>query len=124
LTGGNGADIVYDPVGGEHALEAYRSLAWHGRYLVVGFASGDIPAFPANIALLKEASIVGVWWGTWAAKNPLVQLQNMQELGSLVATGKLRPRVTEVFALDDFRAAFASITGRRARGKVILKINQ
>ncbi len=124
LTGGNGADIVYDPVGGELALEAYRSLAWHGRYLVVGFASGDIPAFPANIALLKEARIVGVWWGTWAAKNSQAQLQNMQELGSLVATGKLKPRVTEVYALDDFRAAFGSITGRRARGKVILKMNQ
>jgi NADPH:quinone reductase len=124
LTGGNGADVVYDPVGGELALEAYRSLAWHGRYLVVGFASGDIPAFPANIALLKEARIVGVWWGTWAAKNPQAQLQNMQELGSLVATGKLKPRVTEVYALDDFRAAFDSITGRRAQGKVILKMNQ
>jgi NADPH2:quinone reductase len=124
LTGGNGADIVYDPVGGKLALEAYRALAWHGRYLVVGFASGDIPDFPANIALLKEARIVGVWWGTWAAKNPPAQLQNMQELTSLVATGKLRPRVTEVYTLDDFRAAFASITGRRARGKVILKITQ
>jgi NADPH2:quinone reductase len=124
LTGGKGADVVYDPVGGELASEAYRALAWHGRYLVVGFASGDIPAFPANIALLKEASVVGVWWGTWATKNPQVQLQNMQELGLLVATGKLKPRVTEVYALEDFRAAFASITGRRARGKVILKINQ
>jgi NADPH2:quinone reductase len=124
LTGGNGADIVYDPVGGELALEAYRALAWHGRYLVVGFASGDIPAFPANIALLKEASVVGVWWGTWAAKNPQLQLQNMQELGSLIAAGTLKPRVTEVYALDDFRAAFTSITGRRAKGKVILKMNQ
>jgi NADPH2:quinone reductase len=124
LTGGKGADIVYDPVGGELALDAYRALAWHGRHLVVGFASGDIPAFPANIALLKEASVVGVWWGTWAAKNPQAQFQNMQELGSLVATGKLKPRVTEVYALDDFRAAFASITGRRAQGKVILTMNQ
>ena len=124
LTSGEGADVVYDPVGGELASEAYRALAWHGRYLVVGFASGDIPAFPANIALLKEASIVGVWWGTWAAKNPQLQLQNMQELTSLIAAGTLKPRVTEVFALDDFRAAFASITGRRAQGKVILTMNQ
>lgn len=124
LTGGNGADVVYDPVGGDLALEAYRSLAWHGRYLVVGFACGDIPAFPANIALLKEASIIGVWWGTWAAKNPRAEMQNLQELAALIADGKVRPRVTEAYALDDFRAAFASITGRRARGKVILKMNQ
>jgi NADPH2:quinone reductase len=124
LTGGNGADIVYDPVGGGLTLDAYRALAWHGRYLVVGFASGDIPSFPANIALLKEASIVGVWWGTWAAKNPQVQLRNMQELESLLAAGKLKPRVTEAYALDDFQAAFASITSRRAQGKVILKMNQ
>ncbi len=124
LTGGNGVDVVYDPVGGELALEAYRALAWQGRYLVVGFASGEIPALPANIALLKEASIVGVWWGTWAARNPQAQLQNLQELASLIASGKLKPRVTKAYALHDFRAAFASITGRRAQGKVILKMNQ
>ncbi|HEX9851882.1 MAG TPA: NADPH:quinone oxidoreductase family protein [Woeseiaceae bacterium] len=122
LTAGSGADVVYDPVGGELAQDAFRSLAWHGRHLVVGFASGDIPSFPANIALLKEASVVGVWWGTWAAKNPQAQLQNMQELSALIAAGRIRPRVTEAYALDDYRAAFASITGRRARGKVILTI--
>ena len=69
LTDGNGVDVVYDPVGGELALQALRSLAWQGRYLVIGFASGDIPKMPANIALLKEASIIGVWWGTWAKRT-------------------------------------------------------
>ena len=68
LTGGKGVDVVFDPVGGELAQQALRSLAWHGRYLVVGFACGDIPQIPANIALLKEACISGVWWGTWAKK--------------------------------------------------------
>ncbi len=122
LTGGNGADVVYDPVGGELADQAFRATAWHGRYLVVGFASGDIPQFSANIALLKEASIVGVWWGTWAMKNPKLQIQNMQELAVMIQAGQLTPRVTESYALHDFRAAFAAITERRARGKVILRL--
>lgn len=122
LTGDKGVDVVYDPVGGELAQQALRSLGWHGRYLVVGFAAGDIPAFPANIALLKEASIIGVWWGTWAAKNPQGQLQNIQEMMSLIAAGKLRPRVTEAYSLDDYVKAFAAITERRARGKVILRM--
>lgn len=122
LTNGNGADVVYDPVGGELADQAFRATAWHGRYLVVGFASGDIPQFSANIALLKEASIVGVWWGTWAMKNPKLQIQNMQELATMIKAGKLKPRVTESYSLDDFSAAFAAITERRARGKVILRL--
>ncbi len=78
LTDGNGADVVYDPVGGELADQAFRATAWHGRYLVIGFASGDIPKFAANIALLKEASIIGVWWGTWAARNKRKTLKNLQ----------------------------------------------
>jgi NADPH:quinone reductase len=123
LTDGNGADVVYDPVGGELAGEAFRATAWHGRYLVIGFASGDIPQFPLNIALLKEASIVGVWWGTWAMKNPRHQIKNMQELAAMIQAGKLTPRVTESYSLDEFSAAFSAITERRARGKVILRIN-
>jgi NADPH2:quinone reductase len=120
MTNGNGADVVYDPVGGELADQALRATAWHGRYLVIGFASGDIPKFPANIVLLKEASIIGVWWGTWAAKNPAVQEENMDELIHLIADGKLQPRVTEQYALSEFSSAFDAITGRRARGKVVL----
>ncbi|MEM8817797.1 MAG: NADPH:quinone oxidoreductase family protein [Pseudomonadota bacterium] len=120
LTDGNGADVVYDPVGGELAQAALRATAWHGRYLVIGFASGDIPALPANLALLKEASIVGVWWGTWAARHPELQLDNMRFLAGLLADGKIRPRVTESYPLDEFRAAFAALGERRAQGKVIL----
>ncbi len=122
LTGGAGADVIYDPVGGEMAEAAYRALAWHGRYLVIGFASGDIPRFQANIALLKEASIVGVWWGTWAAKSPKVQMQNMQDLADLIKKGALTPRVTESYQLEEFAQAFEAITARRARGKVILRM--
>lgn len=122
MTDGNGADVVYDPVGGELADQAFRATAWQGRYLVVGFASGDIPKFSANIALLKEASVVGVWWGTWAAKNPQQQMQNFEEMSQMIATGKLSPRVTESYGLDDYVAAFKAITERRARGKVILRM--
>jgi NADPH2:quinone reductase len=117
LTDGNGVDVVYDPVGGELADQAFRATAWHGRYLVIGFASGDIPKFAANIALLKEASIIGVWWGTWATKNPQLQIRNMLEMAQLIKEGTLTPRVTESYSIDDFR-----ITERRARGKVILRM--
>ena len=120
LTGGKGVDVVYDPVGGELAQLALRSLAWHGRYLVIGFACGQIPDFPANLALLKEASIIGVWWGTWASRNPHDSLQNMVELAAMVDSGQLVPRVTEQYPLERFTDAFAAITGRRAKGKVVL----
>lgn len=123
LTGGNGADVVYDPVGGELADQAFRATAWHGRYLVIGFASGDIPKFPANIALLKEASIIGVWWGTWATKNPKLQIRNMLEMAQLIKEGVLTPRVTESYSLDDYGDAFKAITERRARGKVTLRMS-
>lgn len=123
LTGGKGVDVVYDPVGGELAQMALRSLAWHGRYLVIGFACGEIPDFPANIALLKEASIIGVWWGTWSNHNPGDSLQNMAELAAMVEAGKLNPRVTESYPLERFADAFAAITARRARGKVILTMD-
>ena len=86
------------------------------------FACGDIPSFPANIALLKEASIIGVWWGTWAAKNPKLQMQNLQAMAQLITEGKLTPRVTESYALEDYVEAFKAITERRARGKVILRM--
>ena len=117
-----GVDVVYDPVGGDLSQQALRSLAWHGKHLVIGFASGDIPQLPANIALLKEASIIGVWWGTWAANNPGLQIQNMSELAALISDGALRPEVTESFPLGEFEKAFQLIAERRALGKVVLQI--
>ncbi len=124
MTGGAGANVVYDPVGGELAQQAIRATARNGRYLVVGFASGDIPSFPANIALLKEASIIGVWWGPWAARNPREQLANVQQLSQLIADGSIEPRVDKSYAIDDFVAAFRAITERRAMGKVILRLTK
>jgi NADPH2:quinone reductase len=121
LTEGKGADIIYDPVGGELGKEALQALGWHGRYLVIGFASGEIPAFPANLALLKEASIIGVYWGDWAARDPSSAAGNMQELAQLVAAGTLKPSISEVFPLDRFKEAFAALAERRALGKVVIK---
>jgi len=123
LTQGKGVDVVYDPVGGELAIQALKATAWQGRYLVIGFACGDIPKLPANLALLKEASIIGVWWGAWAARNPADAKQNFIELITLVEEGKLVPRVTETHPLNDFAKAFDSVTGRRAKGKVILTMD-
>jgi NADPH2:quinone reductase len=120
LTGGKGADVVYDPVGGQLAEQALRATAWHGRFLVIGFASGEIPKLPANLALLKEASITGVFWGAWAARNPQLQHANIQEMAALIAENKINPRVTESWPLDRFVDAFNSITERRAKGKVVL----
>lgn len=120
LTGGKGADVVYDPVGGDLAIEALKALGWQGRHLVVGFASGDIPAFPANLLLLKEARAIGVYWGDWAAKNPADAASNMQELVALVADGTLKPRITAVYPLERFQDAFSALAERRALGKVVL----
>lgn len=123
LTGSDGVDVVYDPVGGALSEQALRALAWQGRYLVVGFASGEIPSFPANLALLKEAAIRGVWWGTWAARNPEAQQRNVVEMSEMLAAGTLNPRVTGRYPLENWVDAFAAITGRRALGKVVLTMN-
>lgn len=120
LTGGDGVDVVYDPVGGELAEQALRATAWHGRYLVIGFASGDIPRVPLNLALLKEASIVGVWYGPWAERHNDELQSNVAELNAMVAAGAIRPRYSEAFPLDDFADAFRVIAERRVLGKVVI----
>ncbi|MGB5325052.1 MAG: NADPH:quinone oxidoreductase family protein [Pseudomonadales bacterium] len=122
LTGGKGADVIYDPVGGDYTEQAYRSIAWYGRYLVIGFASGPIPKLPLNLPLLKCGDIIGVFWGSWMMRDPKAGQQNFVELLQMIEAGKLTPITTEVYALDDFAAAFRSLTERRARGKVILRM--
>lgn len=122
ITNGKGVDVIYDPVGGDMAETALRSIAWNGRFLVVGFAAGDIPKIPLNLALLKGASIVGVFWGAFIERESDNQLQNTKELWSLFAEKKLSPIVTDVFPLEEYVAAFNQLTQRRARGKVILDI--
>ncbi|MDG1813277.1 MAG: NADPH:quinone oxidoreductase family protein [Porticoccaceae bacterium] len=120
LTGGKGADVIYDPVGGDFSEQAFRAIAWDGRFLVIGFASGPIPAIPLNLMLLKGASLVGVFWGAWAARFPMESRQNFDELIEMIDGGQFSPLVTEVYSLDDYKAAFESISERRAKGKVIL----
>ncbi|WP_323847269.1 NADPH:quinone oxidoreductase family protein [Microbulbifer magnicolonia] len=122
LTGGRGADVIFDPVGGDYTEEAYRSIAWSGRYLVIGFASGDIPRLPLNLPLLKAGDIMGIFWGSWAQRDPEANLQNFAELLQMVEEGKLNPLTTEIYRFEEYIAAFAAITERRARGKVILTL--
>jgi NADPH2:quinone reductase len=121
LTGGRGVDVVYDPVGGELALQAMKSLAINGRHLVIGFTSGTIPDFPANLVLLKAASIVGVYWGEWAAREPDAHKANLDEMAGMLVDGVLQPRVSAEFALDDYREAFRTIAERRALGKIVFR---
>lgn len=120
LTGGKGVDVIYDPVGGDYAEPAVRSMGWNGRYLVIGFASGPIPAIPLNLTLLKGCSLVGVFWGRFAGEEPAVQMQNVEELWKLFEEGKLNPVVTDCFSLEQYEDAFNCLIDRKARGKVIL----
>jgi NADPH2:quinone reductase len=122
LTGGRGADVVYDPVGGDYSEQAFRAIAWRGRHLVVGFTTGDIPRIPLNLPLLKGASIIGVFWGSFTKREPEVNLANGAELFELLSKGTLKPRVTNVILLEDFETAFDLMASRRATGKVVLKI--
>ena len=122
LTDGNGVDIVYDPVGGDLTETAFRSIAWGGRFLVIGFAAGTIPKLPLNLPLLKCASVIGVFWGSWIRKFPEEGAANVEELAAMIASGRLDLLVTEVYPLDDYLDAFRAIAERRARGKVILSM--
>ena len=122
LTGGRGVDVVYDPVGGSLTEPALRSLAWNGRLLVIGFAAGSIPKIPLNLPLLKGASITGVFWGAWTQRDPAASAANFAELFSMVESGALHPQVSAVYPLDGFVEAFGALTGRRAKGKVILEV--
>ncbi len=122
MTGGKGVDVVYDPVGGDYAEPAVRSMAWNGRYLVIGFASGPIPKIPLNLTLLKGCSIVGVFWGRFTTEEPEVHLQNIAELWELFASGKLNPVVTDVYPLEQYEQAYNCMIERRARGKVIITL--
>ncbi|KAA1194157.1 NADPH:quinone oxidoreductase family protein [Pseudohalioglobus sediminis] len=120
LTDGKGVDVIYDPVGGDYSEPAVRSMAWNGRYLVIGFASGPIPSIPLNLALLKGCSIVGVFWGRFSGEETDVQMKNVEELWALFEAGKLNPVVTDCFPLEQYEDAFNCLIERRARGKVIL----
>lgn len=122
FTGDRGIDVVYDPVGGDYAEQCVRSMAWNGRYLVIGFAAGKIPAIPLNLALLKGCSLVGVFWGTHTRREPEVHAANLQALFKLFNEGSIRPHVTEMNGLDRFTEALDMLNGRRATGKVVIRV--
>ncbi len=120
LTGGKGADVVYDPVGGPYTEPAIRALAWRGRLLVVGFAAGDIPKIPLNLALLKERSIVGVYWGDSTRHDPAGHLANLKQLNDWFAAGVIKPVVSQRYPLAEARTAIADIAARKVKGKIVV----
>ncbi len=120
LTGGEGADVLYDPVGDDYTEPALRAMAWQGRYLVVGFAAGGVPRVPLNLALLKGCDIVGVFWGVATARNPERAFADLDLLARWIAEGKLKPQVTERFSLAHAGRAIRLLMDRKALGKVVV----
>ncbi|MEO8248143.1 MAG: NADPH:quinone oxidoreductase family protein [Burkholderiales bacterium] len=120
LTDGKGPNVIYDPVGGDFAEPAFRSIAWRGRYLVVGFASGPIPALPFNLALLKGASIVGVFWGHFARTEPKANGAMMQELARWYLEGKIKPVIDRTMPMAELKAAYAHMGSRGVKGKLVM----
>jgi NADPH2:quinone reductase len=120
LTGGEGVDVVYDPVGGDLAEQALRATAWEGRFLVIGFASGDIPKIPLNLTLLKGCDVRGVFWGAAIKKDPEGHKRNMAQLLSWVQESKLKPHIHAVYPLENIGTALEEIAARKVFGKVIL----
>ncbi len=121
LTNGRGADVIYDPVGGAYTEPALRSIAWGGRFLVVGFAAGDIPKLPLNLVLLKSCDVLGVFWGAWTARHPEGHRANTAQVLNWTAEGKLSSHVHAVYPLGEGPAALKAISARQVMGKVILR---
>ncbi len=119
LSGDRGVDVVFDPVGGDSTETAFRSLAWNGRHLMVGFASGDIPSLPTNLPLLKGAALVGVFWGRSLTEEPETAFGNFGDLTRLVDEGRIRPRISDRFPLERYEDAFAVFANRSVMGKAV-----
>lgn len=120
VTGGRGVDVAYDPVGGSYTEPAARGLAWRGRLLVVGFAAGEIPRLPLNLPLLKGASVVGVFWGEFAKREPERLRQSVETLSTWYQRGFLRPHVSRVLPLERAAEGIAALASRRVHGKIVL----
>jgi NADPH2:quinone reductase len=120
LTAGKGPDVIYDPVGGDYSEQAFRSIGWRGRHLVVGFAAGPIPSLPLNLALLKGASIVGVFWGDFAKREPKANAAMMVELAQWYGQGKIKPVIDSTMPMAELKAAFAHMGSRGVKGKLVM----
>ncbi len=120
LTDGQGPDVIYDPVGGPYTEPAFRSIAWEGRHLVIGFAAGDIPKLPLNLPMLKTASIVGAFWGAFVQRDAKRTREHLRELFALYQSGKVRPPVTKTYPLAQAAQALRDVMERRVMGKVVI----
>lgn len=120
LTEGRGADVIYDPVGGDYSESAIRGMAWEGRYLIVGFAAGEIPKIPLNLTLLKGCAIVGVFWGSFAMKTPKKNMQNTMQLMQWYGEGKLKPHIHTIYQLAEAPKALEEMMNRKVMGKVVI----
>ena len=120
LTNGKGVDVIYDPVGGHFSELALRAIAWKGRHLVIGFANGEIPKIPINLTLLKGASIVGVFWGAFAQKQPKESLENIKQLLTWFAKGELKPHIDKIYSLENAPIALEDMMQRKTKGKIVI----
>ncbi len=120
LTDGKGPDVIYDPVGGDLSEQAFRSIAWRGRHLVIGFAAGPIPSLPLNLALLKGASLVGVFWGGFAKNEPKASAAALAELAQWYAQGKIKPVIDRSMPMAELRQAYAHMNSRGVKGKLVM----
>ena len=119
-TGGKGADVLYDPVGDQYAEPALRAMNWEGRYLVIGFAAGEIPKIPLNLTLLKGCDVLGVFWGAWTARDPKAANQSLRDIMQMISDGKLHPDVSAKFPLAESGKAIRMLQDRKAMGKVVV----
>jgi NADPH2:quinone reductase len=120
IAGEKGVDVVYDPVGGPYSEPALRATGWAGRFLVVGFAAGEIPKIPLNLVLLRERAIIGVYWGDWTRRDPAGHIRNIMQLIKWIAEGKIKPLISERVSLRDTPAAMTRLTERKVKGKVVV----
>jgi NADPH:quinone reductase len=122
ITNDKGVDVIYDAVGGKLAEQALRSIAWKGRYLVVGFTTGEIPQFPANLPLLKGCSIMGVFWGSFAEREPQQSLQNLSEILAFMKTGKIKQHIHKIYSLEEAPHALEDLMNRKVIGKAVVEV--
>lgn len=123
LTNGKGVDVIYDPVGGHFSELALRAIAWKGRHLVIGFANGEIPKIPINLTLLKGASIVGVFWGAFAQKEPKKSLENIKQLLTWFVKGDVKPHIDKTYSLQDTPKALEDMMQRKVKGKIVIDMD-